>query len=187
MSSGNHFIFSVRTNANNWILNTRGTNHICYSLELFATYTQIPAARLRSTNGNQTHANIAGSDYISNNLVLHGVLYLPTFTFNLISVTKLTSSSNCYLIFTNKACEIQDLATLRIIRSAKVEVGLYVLQGLRTTYLPIASVNTIPASELDIQHCRLRHLSKNKNPLPNKLYLTSLLYLVRYHAWFVLL
>ena len=37
-------------------------------------------------------------------LVLTNVLFVPIFSFNLIFVSKPTSSSHCYLIFTNDSC-----------------------------------------------------------------------------------
>ena len=96
--------------------------------------------------------------HISNNLALHSVLYLPTFTFNLIFVTKLTGSLHCHLIVTYYACEIQELTTSRMIGSTKVEHRLYVFKGSSSLPLSIPSVNSNVSANLDVWHYRLGHL-----------------------------
>ena len=169
-TSGNHFIFSLRSHSNSWILDTGATDHICCSLELFTTYTSISPIQIRLPNGSHTCASLAGSVCLSDDLVLHGVLYLPSFSFNLISVTKLTSSLCCRLIFTNCACKIQDLSSSKMIGYAEVEHGLYVLKGPGIAHLPSPSINSVAASNIDVWHCRLGHLSASKLSILNKMY-----------------
>ena len=168
--SGNHFIFSLRSHSNSWILDTGATDHICCSLNLFTTYTSISPIQVRLPNGSHTCSSLAGSVCLSDDLVLHGVLYLPSFSFNLISVTKLTSSLHCQLVFTDCACEIQDLSSSKMIGYAKVEHGLYVLEGPGISPLPSASINSAATSNIDVWHCRLGHLSSSKLSVLNKMY-----------------
>ena len=84
------------------------------------------------------------------------------FTFNLISVTKLTSSIHCYLKFTDKFCDIQDLSTSRTIGSAEEKHGLYVLRNLGAPFPSIFSFSTTIVPNANSWHFRLGHTSKDK-------------------------
>ena len=142
-ASGNIFTLSLRSNSTCWILDSSATNHICSSLNFFTTYRSIPHVSITLPNGSQVYSTMAGMVYFSNNLVLDHMLYLPHFAFNLISITKLTSFSNCIITFTDKFCELQDRATTKTIRLAKVQEGLYVLQSPGMPSLPPISINNV--------------------------------------------
>ncbi|EOY09554.1 Uncharacterized protein TCM_024962 [Theobroma cacao] len=58
---------------------------------------------------------------------LSNVLNLPKFSFNLISVSKLTSALNCCISFFPNFCLFQDLTTKRIIGTGRESEGLYYL------------------------------------------------------------
>ena len=70
---------------------------------LFHTFVYLP-------NGEQALVTNVGTLHISSTLILTDVLCVPSFTFNLISVSKLTKSLYCCLIFLGDCCFIQDLA-----------------------------------------------------------------------------
>ena len=55
---------------------------------------------------------------------------LPSFNLNLMSVSKITSSLNCCVVFTPHGCVLQDLATRRMIGSGKQHAGLYYMSPL---------------------------------------------------------
>ena len=101
----------------------------------------------------------------SASLSLTNVLYLHGFSFNLVSVTKLTASLNCSLTFTNKTCVIQDSSTLKKIGSAEARDGLYVLDS---SILPV--INSITDVTATSWHSRLGHLSYDKLSLLHKLF-----------------
>ena len=61
-------------------------------------------------------------------LNLHGVLYVPSFTFNLIFVTQLTKTIFCCLIFLGSYCFIQNLVHWNTIGLGRESRGLYLLQ-----------------------------------------------------------
>ena len=168
-SLSNHFIFSFRSHITNWILDKRATNYIFCSLDLFTTYTSIPPIQIHLPNGAQTCATIISLVYISKNLVLHNVLYMSLFTFNLILITKLTSTLNYHLMFIDKSSIMQDITTSRMIRFVMVVHGLYVLEGLGTHLLPVATTNKVSTCDLDVWHCRLGHLSNSKIFILNKM------------------
>ncbi|XP_057984436.1 uncharacterized protein LOC131169285 [Hevea brasiliensis] len=124
---GNSFVFSCSVLPNLWLLDIRATNHICFSISYFTTYKKIKPISVKLPDGNHLVSHFAGTVHFSSSLVLYNVLYIPQFKFNLISVSKLTSSLPCELIFRNDQCSIQNLNTSRKFGLAKVHGGLYAL------------------------------------------------------------
>ena len=85
---------------------------------------------------------------------LTSVLSLPNFSFNLMSVSKLTRTLKGYISFVPDFCFFQDLITKQIIGRGHEFGGLYILDP--TVLRPIAYSRVIIPFET---HCRLGHLS----------------------------
>ena len=85
---------------------------------------------------------------------LTSVLSLPNFSFNLMSVSKLTRALKCYISFFPDFCLFQDLMTKRIIGRGRESGGLYILDP--TIQRPIACSGVTTPFET---YCRLGHLS----------------------------
>ena len=111
-----HSIFSAKVvsrevfHAANWVIDTGATNHMVHSIACFTiiiatlnTFVNLPNREVASV----THVGIVK---ISEHLILHNVLCVPSFSFNLIFVNQLVKSTTCYLIFFGNLCFIQDLA-----------------------------------------------------------------------------
>ncbi|KAF5482366.1 hypothetical protein F2P56_002942, partial [Juglans regia] len=98
-----------------------------HSISIFTSYRPVHNTVVKLPNGTSVHVSHIGSIFLSPNLILHDVLYVPSFTFNLISVSKLTSLF-CYLIFLHNECFIQDLIHWRTIGRGQAKEGLYLLQ-----------------------------------------------------------
>ena len=92
---------TLNKNSNSWILDSGANDHICSSLMWFTTYYKIKPIGVQLPNGNLITAKYAGNVHFSSSLVLVNVLYLPEFSFNLVSVSKLCESSNCDVHFSN--------------------------------------------------------------------------------------
>jgi len=84
-----------------WILDSGATNHISSSIENFATYRIIPDILIMLPNGTIVYANIKGTITFSTTFILHNVLYIPGFNFNLISVSQLAIKYDCSIKFTD--------------------------------------------------------------------------------------
>ena len=102
---------------------------------------------------------------------LTDVLYIPKFTFNLISISKLTTCLPCNLIFMNTKCEIQDIPSLKMIGVADLLGGLYAVNCPAVGVEAFKSVNVISSSSTSLWQMRLGHPSfsrisslKNKHP-----------------------
>lgn len=87
-------------------------------------------------NGSTTVSNCSGCVYFSEQLYLTNVLCIPSFKFNLISVSKLIDSLGCKLTFSTNACHIQCPNSFRMIGAASLKGGLYVLAENSCTTLP---------------------------------------------------
>jgi len=163
--TGNDFISSF----NPWIIDSGATDHICSSLTCFTSYHQINPISFKLPIGNQIIANYSESVFLNQNHVINDVLYIPYFTFNLLSVTKLTDKLSCVLTFYYNGCQIQDKNSLKMISSAKMQDRLYMLRipcYQKLQIKPIKSTHTInivnvsPSDLETLWHFRLGHISK---------------------------
>jgi len=108
--AGNKFVSSFSF----WILDSGATDHICSSLTHFTSYYQINLISAKLPNGNQVIANYSRSVFINQDHVLDNVLYIPNFTFNLLSVAKLIDNLSCVIIFYSNGCHIKDKNSLKV-------------------------------------------------------------------------
>ena len=99
---------------------------------------------------------MAGTVFFSKDFYLNDVLFIPTFEFNLISVSKLTADLLCQLVFTKSDCLVQDQLTLRKIGAASVRGGLYSLDG-STNLVTTSVVNSVGVNKDNIWHVRFEH------------------------------
>ncbi|XP_016193035.1 uncharacterized protein LOC107633961 [Arachis ipaensis] len=109
------------------IIDTGANVHVSYCLEDFQTHFKIAPIIIRLLNGAQIISNIAGTIKFLNKLYLTNALYIPSFNFKLISVSKDTKHLHCKMSFTDDDCEIQDLLSKKMIGAARVCGGLYTL------------------------------------------------------------
>jgi len=92
---------------------------------------------------------------------------VPNFKFNLLSISKLVTSTDYILNFSNFQCEIQEKKSLKTICLAKLKYGLYHLETYtKSRHTPpkatfINNFSTPPVTNSNIRHFRLGHLSGN--------------------------
>nr|KYP76671.1 Copia protein [Cajanus cajan] len=165
------FIFSLNSIHNaSWFLDSGATDHVSSSLAYFTSYSLIKPIIVHLPNGQEVLATHLGLVKFSKTLFLYDVLYTPSFTFNLISISKLVSSLNCILTFSSTKCLIEDMNTKMMIGTIDVVASLYKL-----VVSPPSLVNTIFANHtsvctiviqlscnklpIDLWHFRLGHIS----------------------------
>jgi len=91
------------------------------------------------------------------NHVIDNVLYIPCFTFNLLSITKLIDKLSFVLTFDSNGCHIQDKNSLKIIGYAKMQDRLYILRIPSYQKLQIKplesthTINTVNVSASDLE------------------------------------
>lgn len=107
--SGTDFsvFFSVKPcKTNTWIVDSGARDHMTSSHFLFSNYT--PCAgnkKIKVADGSFSTIAGKGTVKISSSLVLHDILHVPNLACNLISVNKLSQSSNCHVIFDSFMCK----------------------------------------------------------------------------------
>ena len=171
-----HSIFSAK-NVNrdafrnsDWVIDTADTNHMVHSINLFPSITTTLNTFVNLPNGESALVTHIGTVKISENLVLSNVLCVPSFNFNLISVSQLAKSILCCLIFFGNLCFIQDLAHWSTIGLGKEINGLFLLVKVESASTSNYVSFFISANKVlpHIWHARLGHISDAKLALLNK-------------------
>ncbi|CAN1266422.1 Retrovirus-related Pol polyprotein from transposon TNT 1-94 [Linum perenne] len=168
------FAFKLSTlNTHEWIIDTGASDHICSSISILIDPIPISHVSVTLPNGSSLLATHEGSVKLSSHLQLSRVLYVPGFSFNLLSVSRLTQSMKISVEFCAEQCRILDLLSQKMIGIAYQIRGLYLLlpdssistsffpKPSSTAVLPVAAavqLNLIP-QDLDMWHCRLGHPS----------------------------
>ena len=133
---------------------------------------------VRLPNVDMAKVTHIGTMKVSPTLLFENVLCIPSFSFNLISISKLTQNSSCCCLFLSQFCLIQDLQLWKMIRLGKKQGGLYTLQSNSSVSLPTSVFVALSKlsrfssfyfnsciSEVDktsLWHCRLGHLSPQR-------------------------
>ncbi|OMO54213.1 Integrase, catalytic core [Corchorus capsularis] len=168
-----HISLSVFTNNTShfheWVLDTGATDHITYSLDVFHSVTPVHNVFVNLPNKTKVEVTHVGTVKLSNSLILTNVLYVPKFTFNLISVGKLAFDLHCCIIVLSSCCLIQGIRPWRMIGAAKLNQGLYKLNSkdilpaaFTSNHLLSSSVvNTVSCNKEEsiLWHKRLGHPS----------------------------
>ncbi|GJW27905.1 cysteine-rich receptor-like protein kinase 8 [Tanacetum coccineum] len=140
-----------------WIIDSGATDHICICLTLMFDLQQCPhSITVNLPNGDTTTVTMTGSVHITPNLILKGVFYIPTFTYNLISISKITNSTHSAVIFTHNQCTFQGHNGSQTI--GNLHGGLYTLTPSPPPATSPSSPSTIlHTSSSSLWHARLEH------------------------------
>ncbi|KAG5526146.1 hypothetical protein RHGRI_032431 [Rhododendron griersonianum] len=139
-----------------WIIDTGASNHMCSSLSLFSSYKPCPnPSFVQLPDGSDAKITHIGTVVLSPDLQLDNVFYIPSFKFNLLSVSQLTNSHQYSVVFLRDRCIFQDLSAKRTIGLGSVHGNLY--------YLQASSANLVTGTPtIDIWHWRLGHPSHHR-------------------------
>ncbi|CAN1753275.1 Retrovirus-related Pol polyprotein from transposon TNT 1-94 [Linum perenne] len=144
-----------------WILDTGASDHVACSLSLFTSHRIVADILITLPTGHQVKATHIGDVTFSPTLKLTGVLYVPDFNFNLISVSKLAATQALCLTFTSDSCVIQDKQLRTTIGSAKLHRGLY---HMAPSILVSQATSSSNSDVFDLWHYRLGHTSHTRIP-----------------------
>jgi len=129
-----HFIFPnpiKRTTCGNetWVSDIGATCHIVHSITLFTLITSSTSTFIQLPNGKRATITHIGTIQVTTTLKLENVLCVPSFSFNLISVTKLTKTLSWCFVFLSTCCFIRDLTCWKTIGVGKLHNDLYLMQA----------------------------------------------------------
>ena len=129
-----HSVFSTQVvnrkayDSTTWVIDTGATDHIVCSMHLLTTVTANTMSIVQLPNGETASVTHVGIVTLSSSLILHNVLCVPSFAFNLFSVSSFTKSKPFCLVLLSGICFIQDLTSWRTIGVGHAVEGLYLLQ-----------------------------------------------------------
>lgn len=98
-----------------WVINTGASDHIVCLMTLLHSLTSVTNCIVELPNGEFAQVTYIGSIQLLATLIIHNVLYVPSFSFNLLYVSKLTQKLSYCLVFLAQYCFIQDLTCWRMI------------------------------------------------------------------------
>ena len=110
------------------VLDTSATNHFLCSVDLLTSITAIRQSLVQLPNGESAQVTHIGTIVLSSSLILKNVLCIPSFSFNLLSISSLTQSQPYCCVFLSAYYFVQDLTSWKTIGVGKTLDGLYLLQ-----------------------------------------------------------
>ncbi|KAG5556472.1 hypothetical protein RHGRI_006920 [Rhododendron griersonianum] len=140
-----------------WILDSGATDHITPYSSFFTKSQSSSLPIVNLPNGSTAPITSIGTVPFNQDITLNNVLCVPSFSLNLMSASKLTTSLNCCAILFPTFCVLQDLATGKMIGSGKQRGGLYYMAPLRSE-----SVACNASSTPNLWHMRLGHPSPSR-------------------------
>lgn len=160
-----------------WILDTGATHHVCFDQSLFSSASPIANASVNLPNGHTAPVTHLGTVQLTSLITFSSVLHVPSFSFNLISVSALTQHTSCTVVFTHNSFQIQEAILGTVIGRGNRVGNLYIFefpdspsnavsnfpsssQNNVSTISHAVSVNSVVS--LDVWHQRLGHPSLNK-------------------------
>lgn len=159
MFSVSPFVASTDKSSSLWLLDTGATHHVCCSSTLFNTLTPLNNAYITLPNSNKVIIQSIGTVILTPTITLTSMFFVPDFSYNLISVSALTTSNSCQVSFTHNSCIIEDISKAMQIGIGKRFGNLYILD-LAFPCTTFSSCNSIVSSTL--WHSRLGHPSFDK-------------------------
>ncbi|GKC05155.1 retrovirus-related pol polyprotein from transposon TNT 1-94 [Tanacetum coccineum] len=143
-----------------------GNSHIFNNFD-----TNTSSSRVTIADGSISQVLGSGTVNLSPSISLSLVLSLPKFSFNLLSVSRITSNLQCSVKFYPEYCVFKDLKTKKIIGRGRECDGLYVFETDVSK-----SLVGLSSSSLFEAHCRLGHpsLQNLKKLCPEYSHLSSL-------------
>jgi hypothetical protein len=163
---------SIASTPHTWIIDTGATDHMINSISLFTSITANISTKVKLPNGQFALVTHIGTVKISAHLTLTNVLCVPSFSFNLLSVSKLVRSFNCCFLFYANYCFIQNLTTWMTIGVGREANGLFYLLDNPDMLskadssckfpVPFQFSATVKSVSTDIWHYRLGHLSPSR-------------------------
>ncbi|KAJ9539489.1 LOW QUALITY PROTEIN: hypothetical protein OSB04_032222 [Centaurea solstitialis] len=169
------FVYSSKcfvSSSSNWIIDFGASDHMTGNHSLLCNFGEHRSFHeVEVANGSILQAIGSRTVRLSQSISLSSVLCLPKFTFNLLSVRKITRALNCSVKFYPYHCIFKDLSTKQIIGRGRELGELYIFEPEE-----LKSQAALASLSLFELHCRLGHpsLQSLKRLYPQLSHLSSL-------------
>ncbi|KAK9741428.1 hypothetical protein RND81_03G105000 [Saponaria officinalis] len=141
-TSAKHLVFFACHSS--WILDTGASDHMCYNNNMFSDIRTIPQPYVISLpNGHSITINNVGTVPLTREISLHNVLFVPSFRYNLLSISKLDNQFNSVINFTPDFCFMQGSSMKQPLILGTTHKDLYLLQATPSV---ISCSSTAPPS-----------------------------------------
>jgi len=122
------FVFFTSIDSHTWIIDSGASDHITPDLSLLHDVKVFfGCCYITMPNGKKAYMKHIGSLVLSPGLVLKGVLHVPDFHFNLLSISKPTKQFSANTVFTPDTCLLQGHTLKKDLLLGKEKRGLYCL------------------------------------------------------------
>ncbi|XP_057450917.1 uncharacterized protein LOC130742831 [Lotus japonicus] len=139
-----------------WIIDSGASDHICFDKMSFNTLTEVKPISVKLTNGIIIKTCYVGTVRITQTILLTHVLFVPEFTYNLVSVNKLAREHDVDVIFGKFHCFVQEVQTKR-------RISLGSLQPDELYHLVVSSSSSTCVS---IQHSSISEINDFSHIIP---------------------
>lgn len=162
---------SVKASPHVWIVDTGATDHMTSNLGILTNVKPMKTQMsVNLPNGARAVVTRVGDVLLQNGLKLLNVLYVPTFTHNLLSIHKLSQDNECFAVFSPTSCKIVDSRTYEERGKGVVCNGLYHMSNsdckAESSKAPhaqcMAVTNQSLTSQYTLWHNRLGHAPVSK-------------------------
>lgn len=151
----------VKIQNKGWIIDSGATHHVCNDISLFDSSIAVQNVRVTLPTGITVPIDRVGSVILSKDVKLLNVLFVPTFRYNLLSVSAFTDTLSLSMVFTPDACIIQEPSRGKMIGKGSRKGQLYQLDfDSFVADKAFVAASRIPTSNiLSLWHSRLGHPS----------------------------
>ncbi|KAI3470144.1 hypothetical protein Pfo_026807, partial [Paulownia fortunei] len=127
-----------------WIVDSGASDHITGDISIFQHYNPCPNTSIvRIADGSISKVAGIGSIKLTKDLTLIYALYVPKLDCNLISISKFTRDLNCVTKFSPNLCEFQAVDLGKVIGSAELCGGLYLLKESTPLHRQVPSTSCV--------------------------------------------
>ncbi|XP_019231603.1 PREDICTED: uncharacterized protein LOC109212417 [Nicotiana attenuata] len=117
-----------KNKTDSWIIDSGASNNMTFNRSLVTNIIALPYPLLVILpNGYKVKVTEIGSVALTPEIILNGVMLVPSFKYNLISVHSLASHLNCLVAFIKFCCILQAPSMKRPLVIGRVKDGLYIL------------------------------------------------------------
>lgn len=92
--------------SNSWVIDSGASSHICHNLSLFVNIRCAAGTSVILPNKNRFVVKFLGEIKLGNELLLSNVLYVPKFSYNLLSDSSLLKDDRYAINFSGNSCFI---------------------------------------------------------------------------------
>lgn len=148
-----------------WILDTGANNHMCCNKSLFISMTELHKSHsVILPDKHLVDVRFIGDVQICSEILLKGLLFVPRFKCNLLSIGKMARDLQCIVVFTPQVCLMQAKHMKKPMILGRNHKDLYFMENTgtadkSTTTTPFNNDSFISClANASIWHLRLGHL-----------------------------